>query len=117
MNVVRNGSVPLSVANAPFFEGLVHTSPLIPADDSHVGVSLVSFTGGARNKFHTHTADQILYITEGEGIVASRDQEHRVVAGDIVHVPVGEVHWHGAAPGRDMAHLSILPPSTTTIVE
>ncbi|MGE0572965.1 MAG: cupin domain-containing protein [Dehalococcoidia bacterium] len=117
MNVVRNGTAPVNVANSPLFEGLVHSSPLIPSDDSHVGVSLVSFTAGARNKFHTHTADQILYITEGKGIVASRDHEHPVAAGDIVLVPSGEVHWHGAAPGHDMAHLSILAPSTTTIVE
>lgn len=117
MNVVRKGTAPVNVADSPLFEGLVHSSPLIPADDSHVGVSLVSFTAGARNKFHTHTADQILYVTDGEGIVATRDHEHHVAAGDIVHVPSGEVHWHGAAPGRDMAHLSILPPSTTSIVE
>ncbi len=117
MKVVRNGTAPTNAANSPLFEGIVHSSPLLSTDDSQVGVTLVSFTSGARNKFHTHTADQVLYITEGEGIVAVRDHEHHVTAGDLVHVPAGEVHWHGAAPGKDMAHLSILGPSTTTVVE
>lgn len=117
MKVVPRGSAPVNLANPPLFEGVVHSSPLLSSDDSHVGITLVSFTAGARNRFHTHTADQLLYITEGEGIVAVRDHEHRVSAGDLVHVPAGEVHWHGAAPGANMAHLSILGPSTTTIVE
>jgi quercetin dioxygenase-like cupin family protein len=117
MKVVRRTDGEARLATSPLFVGTVHSKPLISTDDSQVGVTLVSFTDGARNRFHTHTADQILYITEGEGIVADREQEHAVSAGDIVHVPAGTVHWHGAAPGKDMAHLSILPPSTTEMVE
>ncbi len=118
MKVVRKGEAPESAANTPLFIGTVHSSRLVTHDDSAaVSVSLVRFSDGGRNKFHTHTADQILYITEGRGIVASQDHEHHVTAGDIVHVPAGEVHWHGAEPGQDMAHLSILPPSETRVVE
>lgn len=118
MNVVRRDDSAEVPATAPLFIGTVHSRPLIPRDMSpNVTVSLVRFTDGARNKRHVHTADQILYITEGEGIVASQEHEHHVSAGDIVHVPAGEVHWHGAAPGENMAHLSILPPCETTAVE
>ena len=118
MKVVRKGDSHETLATAPIFTGTVHTRPLIDAATSPaVSVTLVRFTAGGRNRRHTHTADQILYITEGEGVVANDAAENRVAAGDIVHVPAGEVHWHGAAPGRDMAHLSILPPCRTEVVD
>jgi quercetin dioxygenase-like cupin family protein len=117
MKVVRKDDGEARLATNPLFVGTVHSKPLISTDDSQVGVTLVRFTAGAKNRFHTHTADQLLYITEGDGIVADREHEHLVSEGDIVHVPAGTVHWHGAQPGKDMAHLSILPPSTTEMVE
>ncbi len=119
MHVVRTGDSEERSASAnPIFIGTVHMRPLITAEVSpNVTVSLVRFTDGAKNKRHIHSADQILYITEGDGIVADADQEHHVSAGDIVHVGAGTVHWHGAQPGKNMAHLSILPPCKTDVVE
>jgi quercetin dioxygenase-like cupin family protein len=32
-------------------------------------------------------------------------------AGDTVHTPPGEWHWHGAAPDRFMTHLAIFEAS------
>lgn len=118
MKVVRRGDSQEARATAPIFMGTVHSRPLIDKETSPaVTVTMVRFSGGARNKRHTHSADQILYITDGQGIVADETHEHEVMAGDIVHVPAGEVHWHGAAPGKEMAHLSILPPCETKIVD
>lgn len=118
MKVLRTGDTPEQPVSTPLFIGTVHTRPLITSAESPaLGVTLVRFTDGGKNKPHIHTADQILYITEGDGIVASADHEHYVTAGDIVHVPAGEVHWHGAQPAKNMAHLSILPPCETTTVE
>ncbi|MBI2765709.1 MAG: cupin domain-containing protein [Chloroflexi bacterium] len=118
MKVVRTGDSPETLATAPIFLGTVHLRPLIDAVTSpEITVTLVRFTGGGKNRPHTHTADQILYVTEGEGIVASTEQENRVSAGDIVHVPAGEIHWHGAIPGGNMAHLSIIHPCETNVVE
>ena len=118
MKVVRKSEGGEVLATAPIFVGTVHSRPLIPADVSpNVTVTLVRFTDGAKNKRHTHSADQILYITEGQGIVADDQGENHVGAGDIVHVPAGSIHWHGAEPGRDMAHLSILPPCKTDVVD
>lgn len=118
MKVLRKGDSPEVPATAPIFIGTVHSRPLVDAATSQqVTVTLVRFTDAARNRRHTHTADQILYITEGDGIVANDERENAVTAGDIVHVPAGEIHWHGAAPGHSMAHLSILPPSRTEVVE
>ncbi len=118
MHVVRTGDTPEQPVNTPLFIGTVHSRPLMTREVSpDITVSLVRFTDGGKNKPHIHTADQILYITEGDGIVASTDHEHHVTAGDIVHVPAGEVHWHGAQPAKNMAHLSILQPCETKIVE
>ncbi|MEO6399161.1 MAG: cupin domain-containing protein [Tepidiformaceae bacterium] len=118
MKVLRIGDTPEAPATAPIFVGEVHSRPLVDKETSPaVTVTMVRFSDGAKNKRHTHSADQILYITDGEGIVADEAQEHRVAAGDIVHVPAGEVHWHGATPGGAMAHLSILPPCETKVVD
>ena len=45
--------------------------------------------------------------------VRRETERNEVGAGDIVHVPAGEMHWHGAAPDSDFAHLSIRPPGET----
>ena len=55
----------------------------------------VTFRPGERTKFHTHAGAQVLYITEGDGIVATRDEERAVSKGDIIVFPPGEEHWHG----------------------
>ena len=118
MKVLRRSDSGEVLATAPIFVGTVHSRVLIDAATSPaVTVTMVRFSDGARNRRHTHSADQILYITEGRGIVASGEHEHEVTAGDIVHVAAGEVHWHGAVPGGAMAHLSILPPCETKVVE
>ncbi len=118
MKVIRLGDSNEAQASAPIFIGTVHTRPLVDKETSPaVTVNMVHFTAGGRTKRHTHSADQILYITDGQGIVADEAHENEVRAGDIVHVPAGEVHWHGAAPGGEMAHLSILPPCETNVLE
>lgn len=87
------------------------------SDSQHLNVLEVHFRDGARNRLHKHTTDQILIITEGTGIVATRDEEREVTAGDVAFIPAGEVHWHGAALGRDMTHWSITARAKTTVVE
>lgn len=118
MKVLRTTDTPEVPATAPIFVGTVHSRPLVTREDCEaVTVTMVRFSDGGRNKRHTHSADQTLYVTEGVGIVASETQEHQVKTGDIVHVPAGEIHWHGAVPGGSMAHLSILPPSETKVFD
>ena len=118
MKVVRLGDSPEVQATAPIFVGTVYTRSLIDRQTNPaVTVTMVHFTDGGRNRRHVHSADQILYITDGHGIVADDENEHEVTQGDIVHVPAGQVHWHGAVAGGDMAHLSILPPCETKVVD
>jgi len=91
-------------------------------DGNTVRSSEVTFRPGERTRFHTHDGIQILYITDGEGIVATRDEERTVSKGDLILFPPGEEHWHGTEPGSDssLSHLFFIVETagtTTTVVE
>ena len=75
---------------------------------SRVRVSVVRFAPGARNAWHAHAVGQTVHITEGIGRMQARGGPlTEVRAGDTVHTPPGEWHWHGAAPDHFMTHLAI----------
>jgi quercetin dioxygenase-like cupin family protein len=99
------------VTQMPLFTGgKVETQDIYEAEITAQKLQVVNvkFAQGARNKFHTHTREQLLVITEGKGIVADRQREYTVTPGMIVVIPAGEEHWHGAAPDSNFTHLSIL---------
>lgn len=103
---------------SPIFLGAVTRQGLVGDDAAELlRVNSVTFHDGARNRLHHHVADQVLVITHGLGIVATETEEREVEAGDVVLIPAGERHWHGARPGRTMTHLSILTPGPLTIDE
>jgi quercetin dioxygenase-like cupin family protein len=71
-------------------------------------VAAVHFSPGARTAWHSHDGGQTLYVTEGRGLVKARGQKIiEINPGDVVFVPDGEKHWHGATPDHLMTHLSI----------
>jgi quercetin dioxygenase-like cupin family protein len=68
----------------------------------------VSFEPGARTAWHTHPLGQTLYVVSGTGRVQSWGGPVRVIrAGDVVWIPPGEKHWHGAGPTTAMVHIAI----------
>jgi quercetin dioxygenase-like cupin family protein len=72
------------------------------------GVAIVRFRDGARNHWHSHAGGQVLYVLEGPARVQSEGGEVvHLEPGDFVIAEPGEKHWHGAAEGADMAHISI----------
>jgi quercetin dioxygenase-like cupin family protein len=103
---------------SPIFIGEVLRQEFVGDDEAELlRVNAVTFENGARNKLHEHAADQVLIVTDGQGIVANESEELPVSAGDVILIPAGEGHWHGAAPGQSMTHLSILTPGKLTIHE
>jgi quercetin dioxygenase-like cupin family protein len=75
---------------------------------SHIRVSVVRFAPGARNAWHAHAVGQTVHVTEGIGRMQARGGEIiEIHAGDTIHTPPGEWHWHGAAPDRFMTHLAM----------
>lgn len=106
MKVVRGAEVAGEAGTT--FTGEVRLARLLDAQQpGGVSLSLVRFADGARTHWHVHPGEQVLYILEGEGRVGTAGEEVRVAAGDVVYAAPGERHWHGAAPGCSMAHLSV----------
>jgi len=101
----------------PIFVGDVDYQTAVGEESRDLRLSEVHFKRGAVNKPHVHSTDQILVITEGEGVVASDAERHEVSAGDVAFIPANTKHWHGARPGKDMTHWSILGNAKTTIAE
>lgn len=92
-------------------KGPVHRKMLIDSKDTGgFSVLLVSFGPGARLNFHAHTYEQILYVTEGKGIVATKTKEYTVTPGATVFIQPGEIHWHGATRDSSFAHIAIQKP-------
>jgi len=98
------------VSSEPLFIGQVHTQALLEEEfkSNKLQIVNVKFTKGAKNKFHTHTEKQILFVIEGKGIIADRKKEYILTPGMAVVIPAGEDHWHGAAKGSNFAHLSMI---------
>jgi 4-carboxymuconolactone decarboxylase len=68
----------------------------------------VAFEPGARTAWHTHPAGQTLIVTAGVGRVQRWDAAaEEIRAGDVVWIPAGVKHWHGAAPTSAMTHIAL----------
>ncbi|SEE05863.1 Cupin domain protein [Streptomyces misionensis] len=97
-------------APAERFTGDVYLDPVeTPAEPARLASALVRFTPGARTNWHSHLNGQTLYVTEGVGLVGTRDGKVvRVRAGQVVRCPAGEEHWHGATGTTLMAHVAMV---------
>jgi 4-carboxymuconolactone decarboxylase len=98
------------------FTGLVTMQLIVGTELSNrFLIKQVNFSRSARNKFHTHNIKQVLIVTEGKGIVATEKQKITVIPGDIIFIPAGEKHWHGAAKGSTFSHLYVMSPDSDTL--
>ena len=117
MRVTRIAASGRERSGNEIFKGRVDYQTIVGDDVSKdLSMSEVHFIDGARNRWHVHSTDQMLLITDGEGIVADEAEERTVSAGEVALIPRNTKHWHGAKPGKDMTHLSILAAAKTTIV-
>ncbi len=109
------------VSKDPLFLGGNVNTQFIQEEESknkNTQVLMVNFAPSARNKLHTHSTGQILVVTEGKGIVATKDQEHKVAPGIVIYISPGEEHWHGASKDSSFSHLSIIgQPNELKIIE
>lgn len=84
-----------------------------------VGVANVTFEPSCRNNWHIHHGDkgggQILLVTDGRGWYQEWGKEPQDLhAGDVIAIPVGVKHWHGAAADSWFAHVAIEIPGENT---
>ena len=98
------------------FTGDVYLTPIYNGTGpSRMTVGLVRFPPGARTNWHSHAVGQTLHVTEGVGLVGTRDG-HTVLlrAGESVWTPAGEEHFHGGTADTMMCHYAILDASGDT---
>lgn len=109
VTVARAGSIPSSTGSANNFTGSVHVkSRFQGTSPARAGGAIVTFEPGARTAWHTHPLGQTLIITEGAGWVQNWGGPVREIkTGDVVWIPPGVKHWHGATAISGMTHIAI----------
>lgn len=105
--------------NTAFGQYFVGQSYLKMLSLEQVVVGNVTFEPGCRNNWHIHHAKtgggQILLVTAGRGYYQEWGKEPRELhPGDVVNIPAGVKHWHGAAPDSWLSHLAIEVPGEET---
>ncbi len=110
IRITRSGSQPPRQAPADNFTGSVRIDSSFQANaPARMAGALVMFEPGARTAWHTHPLGQILIVTSGTGRVQRwGDPVDEIRQGDVVWIPPGQKHWHGAAPNRSMTHIAIV---------
>ncbi len=109
MDIERSASRPSAPGPSAWFTGVVRIDPLITAPaPARVSAAAVTFEPGARTAWPTHPLGQTLIVTSGAG----RAQRwygpiEEIRPGDVIWIPPGEKHWHGAAPTTAMTHIAI----------
>lgn len=109
IRITRSGSQPSSRGPAEYFTGSVRIdSPFKGISPARVGGAIVTFEPGARTAWHTHPLGQTLIVTAGSGRVQQwGGQIQEIKQGDIVWIPPGVKHWHGAIATTGMTHIAI----------
>lgn len=108
-----------NIAYNKYFTG---TSYLCPVSTEQVFIANVTFEPGCRNFWHIHHAKsgggQILICVRGRGWYQEWGKPARALkAGDVVNIPAGVKHWHGAASDSWFAHLAVEVPGVETQTE
>ena len=105
-----------NTAYAKFFVGKSYLNML---SMDGVVIGNVTFEPGCRNNWHTHKATknggQILLCTAGRGWYQEWGKDAQELhTGDVVNIPAGVKHWHGAAKDSWFSHIAIEVPGENT---
>ncbi|WP_160070206.1 cupin domain-containing protein [Sphingobacterium bovisgrunnientis] len=77
-------------------------------------ISVAVFAPNAKLNWHTHTAGQILIITDGKGYYQERGKPVQIVKkGDVVKCLPDVEHWHGSTPTTGVTYVAVSPKSKT----
>jgi quercetin dioxygenase-like cupin family protein len=109
MEIKRSGSQPSKHGPADWFTGAVRIDPLVePQAPARAVANSVTFEPGARTAWHTHPLGQTLIVTAGCGWTQRwGEPREEIRPGDIVWIPPGEKHWHGATATTAMTHIAV----------
>ena len=112
MDIKELSVFPIGKPNDAFAKYFLGQSYLNMLSTEQVPVGNVTFEPGCRNNWHIHNAKsgggQMLIVTAGEGWYQEWDKPaRRLKPGDVVNIPAGVKHWHGAAKDSWFQHLAI----------
>jgi len=109
ISITRSGSQPSAKGSVEYFTGAVRIdSRFQRSDPARVGGGIVTFEPGARTAWHTHPLGQTLIVTAGAGLIQQWGGPiQEMKQGDVVWVPPGVKHWHGATATTGMTHIAI----------
>ena len=109
MEIKRSGSQPSGKGPADWFTGSVRIdSPFKATEPARVAGAIVTFEPGARTNWHTHPLGQTLIVTAGCGLAQRWGGPiEQIHPGDVLWIPPGEKHWHGATPTTAVTHVAI----------
>jgi 4-carboxymuconolactone decarboxylase len=110
IRITRSGSQPPRPGPVDNFSGGARIdSSFGTSAPARMSGGRVVFERGARTAWHTHPLGQLLIVTAGTGRVQRwGDAIDEIRQGDVVWIPPGQKHWHGAAPNTSMTHIAIL---------
>ncbi|MES2872694.1 MAG: cupin domain-containing protein [Bacteroidota bacterium] len=91
------------------FTGTAYLEMLVKGDTlNDITVGNVTFAPGARTRWHSHPAGQILLVTDGVGYYQEKGQAKKILKkGDVVTCLPNVEHWHGASTDSGFVHLAI----------
>jgi quercetin dioxygenase-like cupin family protein len=107
MQVVEIREVKKEAVSGPLFTGPEVTRQVLLSDSKEFAADVVNFGKGVRNKFHAHDGEQILIVTSGKGYIATEAEKKVIIPGDVVFIPAGEKHWHGAVEDSEFSHIYV----------
>jgi quercetin dioxygenase-like cupin family protein len=104
VKVTRVDSQPSSTGPEVNFTGSLRVDFRFQATSpGRTGGGIVTFERGAHTAWHTHPLRQTLIVTAGVGWVQQWGQApQEIPPSDIVWIPPGVKHWHGAAATTGM---------------
>lgn len=107
-----------NTAYAQYFVGQSYLKPLTNPKDT-VFIANVTFEPGCRNNWHIHHAKkgggQVLVCVDGEGWYQEEGKSARSLKpGDVITIPAGVKHWHGAKKDSWFSHLAVEVPGEET---
>lgn len=119
ITIARSGSQSSSQGQAEYFTGSVRVDPLFPVmEPARAAASRVTFEPGARTAWHIHPLGQKLIVTAGTGWVQQQGGPvEEIREGDVVMIPPGAKHWHGATATTRMTHIAIQEQLEGKVVE
>jgi 4-carboxymuconolactone decarboxylase len=117
--ITRGGTRAVRLGPSENFTGGVQVEMLFEAlDPAHASGGSVTFEPGARTAWHSHPRGQVLIVTAGIGRVRLWGGPiEEIRAGDVVRIPPGQKHWHGASPQASMTHIAITEHRDGTVAQ